>query len=155
MAPHQCHHGSHWFYISTAGLEHISRVFIFLSEVAKLKSFVLSRVLWPGLCVALFYARCAWSSCCSCCLSGNGSGHGQGVGSPQNLILRAHGGGWPGVLPLSALPGESLTPPDALSPLMHLFKYWVIVFSFWQRRTRAFNRSFIFSPCSSLAVTCH
>lgn len=39
------------------------------------------------------------------------SGHGQGMGSPQNLILRAHGGGWPGVLPLTALPGVSLTPP--------------------------------------------
>lgn len=83
------------------------------------------------------------------------SGHGQGMGSPQNLILRAHGGGWPGVLLLTALPGVSLTPPDALSPLMHLFKYWVIVFSFWQRRTRAFNRSFVFSSCGSLAVTGH
>lgn len=83
------------------------------------------------------------------------SGHGQGLGSPQNLILRALRGGWLGVLPLTALPGVSLTPPDALSPLMHLFKYWVIVFSFWQRPTRAFNRSFVFSSCGSLAETGH
>lgn len=45
------------------------------------------------------------------------SGHDQGVGSPQNLILRAHGGGWPGVLPFTALPGVSLTPPPMLSLL--------------------------------------
>lgn len=71
---------------------------------------------WPHSVQGVLGAAAAPAAC-----AGNGSGHGQGVGSPQNLTLRAHGGGWPGVLPLSALPGESLTPPDALSALMHLF----------------------------------
>lgn len=49
------------------------------------------------------------------------------------LILRVRGG-WLAWSASPRCPARGVPkPPAALSPLMHLFKYWVIVFSFWQR----------------------
>lgn len=73
------------------------------------------------------------------CLQQHGQGMAKGMAGVWEpplgkiLILRVRGG-WLAWSASPRCPARGVPkPPAALSPLMHLFKYWVIVFSFWQR----------------------